>query len=94
MEFQLKTKADSPMDLVLTYWGNRRFGREFQILVDGKEIASETLADMQNNVYFDKIYPLPEDVTKGKSVVTVRIEASATRSAGAVAGARAVTRKS
>ena len=93
MEFLLKVDPNTPMDIVLTYWGNRRSSRDFKIFANGSLVAEETLADSANNVFFDKTYPLATELTKGKSVVTIRIEASETKSAGAVAGARTVMRK-
>ncbi len=91
MEFQLKVKPDVPIDLVLTYWQNQRSFRDFTITVDGQKIASESKLDAHNNVFHDTTYSLPGDLTKGKSVVTIRIEASASKVGPAVAGARTVT---
>jgi DUF1680 family protein len=72
--------VDMPVDgtadtaLIATYFNDLGFpmvGGTFEIVVDGKSIAT-----FQSNVavmgFFDVRYPLPQDLTRGKSKVTVR----------------------
>ncbi len=84
--WDLKTLPDAPQELVLTYWGEDR-GRNFDILVDGKKLATERLTASHPGVYFDQAYPLPAELTKGKEKITVRIQSSNTW-AGGVFGVR------
>jgi DUF1680 family protein len=84
--WDLKTLPDEPQNLVLTYWGGDR-GRQFDIIVDGQELATEHLTASHPGVYFDQVYPLPAALTKGKQKVTLRIQ-GATTWVGGVFGAR------
>jgi hypothetical protein len=92
-EFDLKVAEHEPNDLVLTYWGNDRLHPDFAILVDGIQVATETLAARHDNKFFDVEYTIPTDVTKGKSKVTVRIQPVQGKSGPSVAGARLVRGK-
>jgi len=84
--WDLKVLPDQPQELVLTYWGEDR-ARQFDILVDGQELAAERLTASHPGVYFDQAYPLPSALTQGKHAVTVRIQGSNTW-VGGVFGAR------
>jgi uncharacterized protein len=75
--WDLKTLPDAAQNLVVTYWGEDR-GRQFDILVDGKKLATERLTASHPGVYFDQVYPLPEELTKGKQKVTLKIEGTST----------------
>jgi hypothetical protein len=75
--WDLRMLPDQPQDLVLTYWGEDR-GRQFDILVDGQKLATERLTASHPGVYFDKVYPLPLELTKGKEKMTLRIQGSNT----------------
>jgi len=93
-EFTMKIDGSQPADLVMTYWGNDRSHPDFKILADGKDVASDTLADRPLNRYYDVSYGLPDGATKGKSTVKIRIEANPSHVGPTVAGARTVRRKS
>ncbi|MFI5386319.1 MAG: beta-L-arabinofuranosidase domain-containing protein [Fimbriimonadales bacterium] len=93
MEFEMKADPNVPVDLVITYWGNERLQPGFEILVDGTKIATEALGGKPHNVFFDMTYALPEELTKGKSKVTVRIQSIEHKSGGSIAGSRVVKRK-
>ncbi len=92
-EFDIKVDPAQPVDLVMTYWGNDRNHPDFKILVDGKQVATDTLEGKPLNRYYDVDYPLPVDATKGKSTVKVRIESSASHVGPTVGGARIVRHK-
>lgn len=92
-EFQMKVDPDANQSLVFTYWSNQRFGRNFSILVDGVKISDETLVDGPNNKFLDKTYGIPTRLTKGKTSVTVKVEAAADKASGSVSGVRVVKDK-
>ena len=92
--FEGKLDGHSKVELVMTYWGNERTHPEFEILVDGHSIASETLAGKPVNAFYDVTYSLPESLTSGKDHVTIRVQAAAGKAGGSVAGARLVRVKS
>jgi DUF1680 family protein len=91
-EFDMKIDGTKPVDLLMTYWGNDRSRADFKILVDGQEVAFDKLQGRPLNAYYDVIYPLPEDATKGKSKIRVRVEPAPTHPGPTVAGARTVRR--
>ena len=88
----MRVLPDQPVDLVLTYWGSDVGGREFDILVDGSQIATQTLNNNRPNRFFDVLHPLPDALTRGKEKVTVRLQAHPGRIAGGLFGARTVRR--
>ena len=51
--YELKVHADTPQDLVCTYWGSDGGNRVFDILVDGEKIATQKLAANKPGEFFD-----------------------------------------
>jgi DUF1680 family protein len=90
--FEMRIPPDRPADLVLTYWGSDSGGREFDILVDGMKIATQTLSNSQPGRFFDVVHPLSDELTRGKEKVTVRLQGHPGRTAGGLFGARVVRR--
>jgi DUF1680 family protein len=70
--WDLKTLPNEPQELVLTYWGEDR-GRTFDVLVDGRKLATERLTATHPGVYFDQAYALAADLTNGKEKITVKV---------------------
>jgi len=93
MEFDMKVDGTATNALVLTLWGNDRARPDFEILVDGKLLASETLEGKPLNRYYDATYALPVQMTERKTTVRIRIEPKATKVGPNVAGARVVRTK-
>ena len=91
--YVLKVLPHQPQELSVTYWGSERGRRTFDILVDGKKLATERLTASRPEQFFDQVYPLPEDLTKGKSEVTVTFQAHPRQTAGGVFGIRVLSIK-
>ncbi len=91
--FTMKVRPDGPNDLSLTYWGSDAGDRTFEILVDGKSIATETLVNKKPGEFLDEVYAIPEELTKGKQQVTVRLQARGGSTAGGIFGARTLRRE-
>jgi len=70
--------------LLVTYWGSDVGARVFDILVDGTPVATQKLDRNQPNRFFDQLYPIPPQLTKGKQKVTVRFQAHPGNIAGGV----------
>ena len=70
--FQMAT-APGPLTLQVTYDGSAR-NKDFRILVEGQEVAHETLSGERTATLNVKTYPLPQALTDGKSKVTVSFE--------------------
>ncbi|NMC21761.1 MAG: glycosyl hydrolase, partial [Thermogutta sp.] len=93
--FQMRVDPDQPMELVCTYWGSDGGGhREFEILVDGVSIAAQKLENNAPNRFFDAVYPIPAELTRGKSQVTIRFQARPGKWAGGVFGVRTMRAES
>ncbi|HEY0866809.1 MAG TPA: beta-L-arabinofuranosidase domain-containing protein [Fimbriimonas sp.] len=93
MEFDMKVDASAANELIVTYWGNDRNRPDFEILVDGKRIAEDTLENRPMNRYYDVVYLLPEDATRGKDSVRVRFQPKPEKVGPTVGGARTARRK-
>ncbi len=82
--FEMKVMPDAPVKLICTYWGSDGPGRDFDILVDDQRIATEHLNQNHPGRFFTMMYDIPEQLTKGKSEVTIKFKAHPWRSAGGV----------
>ena len=93
--FQVEMKCDPAVatELVFTYWGNERMRPDFEILIDGKSVASETLQGKPMNQFFDVTYSIPKDLTAGKSTLTVRVQTKPGKGGASVSGIRLVKAK-
>ncbi len=91
--FDLTTDGDKPQDLVLTYWGGEGNERVFDISVDGKVIATQTLLNNQPGEFFDVTYPLTPELVRDKTKVTVRLQAHPGMMAGGLFGAYLLRRE-
>ena len=72
--FEMKVLADSPVILVVDYWSQERRRTNFDILVNDKVIASETISGSEEDFISVK-YPVPREITVGKFAVTVKFKA-------------------
>jgi DUF1680 family protein len=82
--YDVKVDPAQPMQLLCTYWGSDAGGRVFDILVDGRKVATERLENNRPGEFFDRVYDIPADLLAGKDHVTVRFEAKANSIAGGV----------
>ena len=81
---------DQPVKLLCTYWGGEGNPRQFDILVDGQTIASQHLHNDRPDEFFEVEYPVPTELTRGKSLATVRFQAGPHGTAGGVFDLRVV----
>ena len=82
--YEMTVPPDRPVKLLCTYWGGEGNARQFDLLVDGQKIASQLLHNNQPDQFFDVEYPVPAELTRGKSRVTVRFQAVPHGTAGGV----------
>ena len=90
--YQLRVAPDRPADLVLTYPGKQNYPREFDVLVDGQKLATEKIDEYNADDRLDRDYAIPEELTRGKSSVTVKLEAHKGSAAGALIEMRTIAR--
>jgi hypothetical protein len=68
--------------LICTYWGDDAGARRFDILVDGKKLATQVLERNQPGQFFEVEYPLSGEWTRDKSSITVTFQAAPGNFAG------------
>jgi DUF1680 family protein len=84
--YQLKVTPNQPAKLICTYWGDDAGARRFDILVDGKKLATQVLERNQPGQFFEVEYPLSEEWTHDKSNITVTFQATPGNFAGGLFG--------
>ena len=88
----MKTLQGVSNNLMFTYIGDDK-GRKFDVLVEETKIATVDWAGGENGKFYDVIYPIPDDLIKDKTNITVRIEANYNKTAGRIFGCRIVQKK-
>ena len=91
--YEMKSLKSQALELVCTYWGGDSGDREFDVLIDGVRIATQTLRNDRPGEYFDRTYPIPVELTAGKEKVTVRFQAHPGKTAGGVFGCQLLKRE-
>ena len=84
--YTLNVLPDPPQELLVTYWGSDAGGREFDILVDGQKLATQKLENNWPGQFHDQLYPLPKELTAGKTRVTLKFQAHPGQMAGGFYG--------
>ena len=84
--YELKVLPGRPMTLMCTYWGDETGRRTFDVMVDDKKIATQTLAHDRPGEFFDVEYRVPPELTAEKRKVTVKFQAQPGNTAGGVFG--------
>jgi hypothetical protein len=90
--YDMKTKAIVPVALAVEYWGGFPGAKTFDILVNDKIIATENISGKKDGQFITVQYDIPEDISKGKSKVTVKFQAQPGNMAGPVFGIRTIRR--
>lgn len=87
--FDMTVLADTPSSLLCSYIGDDK-NRGFDLLVDGVKIGTQELNGGTTGRFFDVIYPIPNDLLKGKSKVVVKVQGHEGKTAGRVFGCRII----
>ena len=82
--YQMKLSGKAPHSVFCSYWGSDAGNRRFRISVDGREVGREELANNRPGKFFGLEYPVPAELTRSKSEVTVRIQAEPGATAGGI----------
>ena len=90
LSFELKVTPDQPVSLVSSYWGSETGPRTFDVLVDGKKIATQSLQNDKPGEFFDVRYTIPPELTRGKNKITVHFKPHAGNTAGGFYGLRVI----
>ncbi len=87
--YNLATNKKTSLELFVRYWGAEWGARKFDIYIDDEKLVTEDVAGRWNQSMFkDVIYPIPDELVKGKSSVRVKFQALANTAAGAVYAVR------
>ena len=84
--FTMKVDSAKTNSLLCTYWGMDNRGRTFDILVNDVKIATEDINKYKASKFYDIVYPVPAELTKGKDKVTIRFQPKAHNMVGPVYG--------
>ncbi|MBW8017710.1 MAG: glycoside hydrolase family 127 protein [Planctomycetes bacterium] len=84
--YDLKVDPASPCKLSVTYWGADSGDKTFDILVNNKKIATQTLDSLSPGHFIDIYYDIPVNLTKGKKTITVKFNPHDDNIAGGIFG--------
>ena len=76
-----------PLELVCTYWGGDK-DREFEVIVNGRKLATQKLDGGKPGTYFEASHPLPEECLSGQQNLNVRFQGTGRGRTGGVFGLR------
>jgi DUF1680 family protein len=88
--YDMKTLPDQSLALVVDYWGGFPGSKTFDILIDGKIIATENISNKKDGQFISPLYNVPKELTKGKRRITVKFQAHPQNMAGPVFGVRVI----
>ncbi len=86
--WEVKVLPDQPHELRVTYWGGDAGNRVFDILIDDAKLATQRLQNNKPGTFYEEIYQIPAEMTKGKEKVTVKFQAHPGAWAGGSYGLR------
>ena len=75
ISYKMKVDPDRPCEVILKHWGSDGGNRRFNILCDGEQFAYDHVDNFRPNEYYEKNHAIPFHLTKGKTSVTIRLQA-------------------
>ncbi len=91
--FEMGIPEAGPVDLVFEYWGGYTGSKTFDIVVDGQTIATQNISGIKDGAFLTRRYPVPEELSRGKKRLAVRIAPHAGHRGGPVFGVRSTRRE-
>jgi len=90
--FSCEMEADpaDPWSLSVEYWGGYTGSRTFDILVEGRQIATENISQIAPGRFIDRSYAVPQDLVRGMEKVEIRFVPHEGHRAGPVFTVRTV----
>ncbi len=88
--FDMKVNDEFPMAMVFEYWGGFAGSHTFDIIVDGKVLATENITNKAPGSFINVTYPLSKAMTEGKSKVKVELKPHDGHRAGPVFTVRTI----
>ena len=82
--YNLATKSEANLSLMVRYWGAEWGTRKFDIYIDDEKLVNEDNTGKWNlSMFKDVIYPIPDAMVTGKTHVRVKFQALPESTAGA-----------
>ena len=92
--YDLATKSETSLSLLIRYWGAEWGNRKFDIFIDDEKLVTEDNTGKWNQSMFKEVaYPIPDSMVKGKTHVRVKFQALPESTAGAVYHVRLIKNK-
>ena len=92
--YDLATKSETDLSLLLRFWGAEWGNRKFDIYIDDEKLLTEDNTNKWNqSIFKDVVYPIPDSMVKGKTHVRVKFQSLPGNTAGAVYYVRLVRKK-
>ena len=89
--YNMDTKGEENLTLMVRYWGNETGNRTFDILIDGQLLATENIVGKwKHEAFVNAEYAIPAEWLKGKSVINVRFQSKPGTVAGGIFHVRLV----
>jgi hypothetical protein len=83
--YDLATRSETNLSLLLRYWGAEWGDRKFDIYIDNEKLVTEDNTGRWNQSMFKNIiYAIPDSMVKGKTHVRVKFQALPGNTAGAI----------
>jgi len=84
--YQIAVAPEAETILQATFWGSDADQRKFDVLVNDRKVATQTLEANAPGRFFDVQWPLTQELTGGQNRVTVRFQAHPGHIAGGLFG--------
>jgi len=92
--YDLATKSETNLSLLIRYWGAEWGNRKFDIFIDDEKLVSEDNTGKWNQSMFkDVVYPISDSMLIGKTHVRVKFQSLPESTAGAVYYLRLIRKK-
>jgi hypothetical protein len=89
----MKINPGVPLALIVEYWGGFPGAKTFDILINDIVIATENISGKKDGQFINIQYEIPEEITRGRSGITVKFLAHPGNMAGPVFGVRTINIK-
>lgn len=90
--YRLAVRPGVAQVLECTYWGSDTGKRKFDLVVDGRTIATQELKKSKPGHFFTVEYPLPAELLEGKQAVTVKFASRDQSLVGGLFGVKILVR--
>lgn len=83
--YDLATKSETNLSLLIRYWGAEWGNRKFDIYIDDEKLLTVDNTNKWNQSMFkNEVYPIPDSMIKGKNQIRVKFQSLPGSTAGAI----------